>query len=74
MNMTARQMLPAIGSTVSVRFEQIQVVCNVVDVKQAYGTVRVQVVPTAGAGSQWVELPRLRPLSNPEPVNQLQTR
>ena len=64
--MTANEMIPAVGMTVSVRFEEIQVICIVRDVKSAYGRARLQVEPIAGAGSQWVELARVRVATTPE--------
>lgn len=59
MTMTAKAMLPAIGAGVSVRFEDIRVLCTVKDVKFSYGRPRLLVEPNAGAGSQWVELNRM---------------
>lgn len=56
---TARQLAPAIGSTVTVRFESLQIRCLVLDAKNAYGNVRLQVMPVAGEGEQWVDLSRL---------------
>lgn len=57
---TVRQLFPAIGTTVSVQFESIQVQCVVTDAKNAYGKVRLFVTPVAGTGEQWIELERLR--------------
>jgi len=57
---TAREMLPAIGQTVRVGFETLTIDCQVLDVKSAYGKIRLCVAPIAGIGSQWVELSRLR--------------
>lgn len=57
--MTAREMLPAIGAPILVRFEDITIRCTVVNVKQSYGRARLLVKPTAGTGEQWVELPRV---------------
>lgn len=59
---TVKQMLPAIGASVLVRFETIQVACIVKDVKNTYGRVRLQVAPYAGDGCQWVELERITPM------------
>jgi hypothetical protein len=56
---TARQLAPAIGASVAVRYEGITVECIVTDAKNSYGQVRVQVKPVAGTGAQWIELGRL---------------
>lgn len=57
--MTAREMLPAIGASVAVRFEDLTVNCTVRNVKSSYGRTRLLVAPTAGSGEQWIELPRV---------------
>lgn len=57
--MTAREMLPAIGQTVLVRFEEILINCTVRNVKSSYGRTRLLVSPMSGSGEQWVELPRV---------------
>lgn len=44
-----------IGTRVLVRFEEIQVLCRIADVKSAYGHVRYLVEPASGEGSQWVD-------------------
>lgn len=56
---TAREMVPAIGASVSVRFESVRIECRVNDVKYVWGRIRLQVSPLAGSGEQWVELDRL---------------
>lgn len=56
---TVRQLLPAIGTLVAVRFESLVIECRVIDAKNAYGTVRILVAPLAGSGTQWVELTRV---------------
>lgn len=56
---TARQLAPAIGATVTVRCEQLQVRCLVLDAKNAYGNVRLLVKPVTGDGQQWVDITRL---------------
>ena len=56
---TVRQMLPAVGATVSVRFEACAFRCKVIDAKNAWGQVRLLVEPVSGIGQQWVELGRL---------------
>ena len=57
--MTAMEMVPAVGATVHVHFENIHVQCKVLDVKTAWGKVRLLVSPVAGRYHQWVELARL---------------
>lgn len=57
--MTATEMIPAVGMTVLVRFEDCQVSCTVADVKHVYGKARVLITPVNGLGSQWVELSRV---------------
>ena len=58
-NMTAREMLPAIGSKALVRFESVLVECTISDAKFAYGNARVLVSPVSGQGQQWVAFSRL---------------
>lgn len=57
--MTAKDMLPAIGTRALVRFESVLVECIISDAKFAYGNARVLVTPCAGANSQWVDFSRL---------------
>lgn len=72
MNMTAKQMIPAIGQCISARFEELAVECTVQDVKQSYGRVRLLVAPVSGTGNQWIELQRI---TGPQPTtNTLQVR
>lgn len=56
---TVREMVPAVGAQVFVQFEQVEVLCTVVDVKNTFNRVRLEVTPELGNGSQWVELPRV---------------
>ena len=56
---TVRELTPALGATVLVRFEDLTIECNVADVKNSWGKVRLLVEPLAGKGQQWVELGRL---------------
>jgi hypothetical protein len=56
---TVRQLAPAVGETVYVRFEEIAVRCHVIDAKNSWGKVRLEVKPAGGLGSQWIELGRL---------------
>lgn len=57
--MTATEMIPAVGVTVLVRFENCRVGCVVSDVKQAYGATRLLITPIDGIGSQWVDMGRV---------------
>jgi hypothetical protein len=57
--MTCKDMIPAIGAKVAVRFESLTVVCEVRDVKMSWGKPRLLVVPVSGVGEQWVELSRI---------------
>jgi hypothetical protein len=59
MSHTAKQMLPAIGQTVCVALESMHVLCIVVDVKSAWGKVRLLVKPVTGTGEQWIEMARV---------------
>jgi hypothetical protein len=56
---TARQLAPAIGAEVLVRFESVNIACTVVDAKNSWGQVRLLIQPVAGKGQQWIELGRL---------------
>ena len=66
-NMTATEMMPAVGETVKVRFEDLQITCKVVDVKMSWGRPRLQIEPLAGEGRQWVELGRVTELVRQAP-------
>lgn len=63
---TVRQLQPAVGATVQVRFEELLITCTVRDAKSAYGRVRLLVEPHQGIGQQWVELSRLVVLADRE--------
>ena len=56
---TVRELTPAIGAEVNVRFESPVIRCTVLDAKSAWGKVRLEVAPMSGTGAQWVELERL---------------
>lgn len=56
---TALDMIPAIGATVLVRYESVQIKCTVANVKNSWGQPRLLVTPVAGSGSQWVEMGRV---------------
>lgn len=64
MQQTVKQMMPAIGASVLVRFESLTVVCIVLDAKNSWGKVRLQIEPILGQGSQWVELERVTPIED----------
>ena len=57
--LTATQMIPAVGQTVGVRFEELTVTCTVQDVKHVWGEARIQVTPVSGSGLKWVTLSRV---------------
>jgi hypothetical protein len=63
---TAVEMLPALGQYMYVRFESISVLSRVVNVKQSYCRVRIQIVPVNGEGEQWVELSRISSVMSDE--------
>jgi hypothetical protein len=73
---TAREMLPAIGAHVFVRFESLTVECWIKDVKNSYGKPRVLITPVVGSGEQWVEMGRVTVPKNPamEPLHSIITR
>jgi hypothetical protein len=56
---TARELTPAIGATVLVRFEQLTIEARVLDAKNTWNKVRLLIRPIAGGGEQWIELSRL---------------
>jgi len=51
-------MAAMIGTTVVIRFEQVEVFCRIHDVKKVYGRVRLHVSPVEGNRVQWVDLDR----------------
>jgi hypothetical protein len=57
---TVNELKPAIGATITVRFEQVRVLCLVIDAKSSYGRARFLVNPlgTNPTNTQWVELER----------------
>ena len=59
--MTGRQMQQLLGRVATLSVEQgaLQIPVEIVDVKMAYGEVRVEVQPTQGTGRIWVTLSRL---------------
>ena len=60
--MTAREMVPALGSRVLISsgIGEIEIMVSVIDVKTSWNQVRLLVSPVSGSGSAWVELSRLR--------------
>ena len=56
---TCRELTPAVGASVRVRFESLTIDCTVVDAKNSWGQVRLLVQPVAGTGAQWIEMGRL---------------
>lgn len=68
--MTATQMIPAVGTDCAVRFETIEIKCRVLDVKTAWGKVRLLITPFVGRGEQWVELNRVTTVDRTIKVSQ----
>jgi hypothetical protein len=66
---TAKEMLPAIGSRALVRFESVQVECTITDAKFSYGNARVLVSPVSGQGNQWVDFSRLVSAVNSDTIS-----
>lgn len=56
---TVNGMKSAIGQTVSVRFEDLNIDCKIIDAKNAYGKTRLLIAPISGAGNQWIETSRI---------------
>jgi hypothetical protein len=56
---TVRDLTPAIGASVRVRFEGLAIDATVIDATSVWGKVRLLVQPVAGDGRQWIELGRL---------------
>ena len=56
---TATSMIVMVGTQLLVRFESIDVRCTVTDIKSSYGTLRYQVSPLSGFGSQWIQESRI---------------
>ena len=56
---TASELIPAVGAQVLVRFEDLAVRCKVLDAKNSWGKVRLQITPVGGYNRQWIELGRL---------------
>jgi hypothetical protein len=56
---TTKYFQAALGQSVLVRMENLEIPCTVLDVKSSWGKVRLQVTPLNGNGSQWIELERV---------------
>jgi hypothetical protein len=58
---------------VLVRYESVQILCTVKDVKTSWNKARLLVTPMAGEGEQWVELGRISipkfPAADPSKVS-----
>ena len=75
MNGTCLDMQPAIGASVSVRFEDLTIACTVRNVKNSWGKPRLLVTPVSGSGGQWVELTRVIRIDDPgSPITPLAYR
>ena len=70
---TVRELVPAIGATVGVRFESLIIDATVVDAKNSWGKVRLLIRPAAGVGEQWIELNRLCATAGTLPTETLNT-
>ena len=59
---TAQEMLPAIGNTVLVSMRKLSIRCTVLDVRQVYGQMQLNVAPSDSdsKGTQWVSMSRIR--------------
>lgn len=57
--MSIAQLAQAVGKLAMLRVEGFQVQVEILDIKQAYGNIRYQVVPTNGMGTAWVDESRL---------------
>lgn len=57
--MTASELIKVIGKPATVRIESLSIACVITDCKQVYGSVRYQVQPVAGSGSQWIDASRV---------------
>jgi hypothetical protein len=55
---TANEMGKLIGQIGTVKYGQIEVAVEVLDVKQAYGQTRVMVTPVNGSGTEWIDTRR----------------
>ena len=61
--MTAQEMQELINQRVYLPIDGgLLIECVVQNAKQAYGKLRVQVIPMAGKGETWVDASRVRPL------------
>ena len=62
---TVTEMIVAVGQLVDVKFESFWIPCKITDVKNSWGVNRIQIQPLHGTGSQWVQLDRCRPATDP---------
>lgn len=65
MTHTAQSMIPAVGQTVLLKVDDLRVECIVMDAKNSWGNVRVQISPKSGTGAKWVELSSLALMKQP---------
>ena len=49
-------MIVAVGETVLLLSEGLEIACKVIDVKASWGKNRLLITPLAGNGERWVEL------------------
>ena len=57
--MTATDMIPAVGHTLTVRLDGLCIEVHVKDVRYVWGKPQLLVTPLAGSGAKWIELSRL---------------
>lgn len=57
--MTVKEMSALIGQIGMLKVEDLRVEVEIMDVKQSYGSTRIQVTPTHGIGHQWVSIDRV---------------
>jgi hypothetical protein len=57
---TAASMIVLVGTQQFIAYEEIHVLCNVLDSKYAWGELRLQIQPIGGQGKQWVSANRIR--------------
>ena len=56
MVVTAKQMSEKTGQVIKYRMGEFTIPCTVLDVRNIYGNVQVQITPVNGEGKKWVRL------------------
>lgn len=57
--MTVNELRELIEQRRKYRVDTMQVEVSIIDVKEAYGNIRVRIMPVSGDGSKWVNLDTL---------------